>query len=111
MLERLQEDLKEFNSSGLTACLMSAVFKLFFQRAPEVKALMSTVFKDVMVNCMDTNVKQRAIFLYRLMRTNLPAAAELAASQNSDFEQFFEDRNDECRERLFWEFNSLSVVY
>ena len=28
-----------------------------------------------------------------------------------EFEEFFEDKNDEVRARLFMEFNSLSVVY
>ena len=35
----------------------------------------------------------------------------MAAQDNTDFDDFFEDKNDEVRERLFWEFNSLSVVY
>ena len=35
----------------------------------------------------------------------------MANSQNSDFDSFFEDRSDECRDRIFWEFNSLSVIY
>ena len=84
---------------------------MFWKRAPETKKLLAAVFKHVMNNCLDTYVKQRAIFLYRLMQTDQEAAKELAFSSNNDFEIFFEDRSDECRERLFWEFNSLSVVY
>lgn len=32
-------------------------------------------------------------------------------SSAGNFDEFFEDKNDEVRERLFQEFNSLSVVY
>jgi hypothetical protein len=46
-----------------------------------------------------------------LLKTNIKLAEEIANKQVTEFDAFFEDRNDEVRERLFWEFNSLSVVY
>lgn len=49
--------------------------------------------------------------LYRLLQTNMPLAKQIAETETGEFDIFFEDKNDECRERLFWEFNSLSVVY
>jgi carbohydrate-selective porin OprB len=64
-----------------------------------------------MANCSDSHVKQRTVFLYRCLQTNLALAKQVAESQAGEFQIFFEDKNDECRERLFWEFNSLSVVY
>ena len=45
------------------------------------------------------------------MITDFGQAQELALSGNGQFSEFFEDKNDEVRERLFQEFNSLSVVY
>jgi len=45
------------------------------------------------------------------MQTDLAKAQEFALADSSNFEAFFEDKNDEVRERLFQEFNSLSVVY
>jgi len=38
-------------------------------------------------------------------------AKEYAETKTGEFTEFFEDKNDEVRERLFQEFNSLSVVY
>ena len=64
-----------------------------------------------MQTCNDAHLKQRAIFMYRLMQTDLAKAQEFALSGTGAFEEFFEDKNDEVRERLFQEFNSLSVVY
>jgi hypothetical protein len=49
--------------------------------------------------------------LYRLLKTNIALAKQISESETGEFIVFFEDKNDECRERLFWEFNSLSVVY
>lgn len=66
---------------------------------------------EVIQNGTDAHLKQRAIFLYRLMARDMVRASELALSNNGTFAEFFEDKNDEVRERLFQEFNSLSVVY
>ena len=88
-----------------------AIYKLFFKRAPECKQLLGTIFQEIIQNSTDSTLKQRAIFLYRLLRTNIALAKEVAEQSNSEFEEFFEDKNDEVRERLFMEFNSLSVVY
>lgn len=44
MLEKMLEDLKEFTSPELCQSLMSAVFKLFFKRAPETKRILGDVF-------------------------------------------------------------------
>ena len=64
-----------------------------------------------MNNGVDAHMKQRAYFIYRLMQKDMAKAQELALSNNGTFTEFFEDKNDEVRERLFQEFNSLSVVY
>lgn len=44
MLEKMIEDLKELQSSGLTSVLLASVFKLFFKRAPETKRILAAVF-------------------------------------------------------------------
>ena len=64
-----------------------------------------------MQNGTDAHLKQRAIFIYRLMQRDMARAQELVLSDSGSFTEFFEDKNDEVRERLFQEFNSLSVVY
>lgn len=62
-------------------------------------------------NAVDTDLKQRAVFYYRLLRTDVALAEKVAMGDQERVTEFFEDRNDEIRERLFLEFNSLSVVY
>lgn len=111
MLEKMIEDIKELQSAELSQVLLAATFRLFFKRAPETKKILANVFQEIMVNCMDSHVKQRAVFLYRLLKSDQQQAKQIAESESGEFEEFFEDKNDESRERLFWEFNSLSVVY
>ena len=103
--------MKELNSAEFSGTLMMAIYKLFFKRAPECKQLLGTIFQEIIQNSTDSTLKQQAIFLYRLLRTNIALAKELAESKSDELEEFFEDKNDEVRERIFMEFNSLSVVY
>lgn len=113
ILESLtKNEMKDLNSPEFSSALMMAIYKLFFKRAPECKQLLGTIFQEIIQNSTDSTLKQQAIFLYRLLRTNITLAREVAEQKGStDFEEFFEDKNDEVRERLFMEFNSLSVVY
>jgi len=111
ILEKMLVELKELNSPEFTAQLFQSVFKLFFIRAPEVKKLLAAIFQEIMTNGSDTILKQRAVFLYRAMQTDIQLARQIADTANTDFTEFFEEKNDEVRERLFLEFNSLSIVY
>jgi len=38
-------------------------------------------------------------------------AEKIVLGSNEKIHEFYEDKNEELRERLFLEFNSLSVVY
>ena len=111
LLEKMVDDIKEANSPEFTGILLTSVYSLFFKRAPETKKLLSSVFTHIFNKSTDSALKEKATFLYRLLKTNIKLAEEIANKQVTEFDAFFEDRNDEVRERLFWEFNSLSVVY
>lgn len=99
------------NDPDLNNIMFTSVFKLFFKRAPETKHLLQKIFSEIMQTGMDAHLKQRATFLYRLMQTDMNMARKYAEQTAGTFQEFFEDKNDEVRERLFQEFNSLSVVY
>lgn len=64
-----------------------------------------------MKGAADTDLKSRATFYYRLLKTDVTLAEKVANGEHEKIIEFFEDRNDETKERLFLEFNSLSVVY
>jgi hypothetical protein len=59
----------------------------------------------------DTDLKQRAVFYYRLLKTDVNMAQKVVNGDQERIKEFYEDRNDDTKERLFLEFNSLSVVY
>ena len=70
----MAEESREVNSCELSSALFIAAYKLFFKRAPETKALFQRLFSDIMQQGNDAHLKQRAIFLYRLMQTDLVKA-------------------------------------
>jgi hypothetical protein len=103
--------VEELNSAEFSTILMMSTFKMFFKRAPETKHLLAYMFKEVMTNTTDTDLKQKAVFMYRLLQNDINLAKKIADETFNEFEDFFETKNDEVQERLFQEFNSLSVVY
>ena len=70
----MAEESKEVNNSELSSALFISVFKLFFKRAPETKALLQKQFQEVMNNGVDAHMKQRAFFIYRLMQRDMAKA-------------------------------------
>ena len=51
------------------------------------------------------------MFYYRLLKTDISLAEKIVNGEPPKISEFYEDKNEEIRERLFLEFNSLSVVY
>lgn len=45
------------------------------------------------------------------MKNDLETAKQIIVGEGEPIELFFEDQNDDMKERLFLEFNTLSVVY
>lgn len=67
--------------------------------------------EQVIKNSVDTNLKQRAVFYYKLLKIDIKLAEKIANGEQGEIDAFYEDKNEELKERLFLEFNSLSVVY
>jgi hypothetical protein len=86
--------------------------RLFFKRAPEMKPILASYFQQTMKNSSDADLKQRIMFYYRLLKQDIQLAEKVINQKEAmESTQFFEDKQSEKRERLFMEFNSLSVVY
>lgn len=111
ILEKMIEEQKEFNSVKLSGVLLTSLLKLFFKRAPEVHKMLGQFMEQLIKNTVDTDLKQRTIFYYRLLKIDIALAEKIVAGEHEKIGEFYEDKNEELREKLFLEFNSLSVVY
>jgi hypothetical protein len=57
ILEKMIEDQKEFNSVNLAGVLLTALYKLFFKRAPEVQKMLGGFLEHLIKNSVDTDLK------------------------------------------------------
>jgi hypothetical protein len=71
IIEKILDDKAELNSNKLQGALLTAVCKLFFIRSPEMKGIMVQIFENIVKFGSDPELKQRAIFYYRLMQEDI----------------------------------------
>ncbi|KAG2590258.1 hypothetical protein PVAP13_5NG139700 [Panicum virgatum] len=110
VLESLVENWDEEHSPEVRLHLLTAVMKCFFKRPPETqKALGATLAAGLSDTHQD--VHDRALFYYRLLQYD-PAVAERVVNPPKQAVSVFADtQSSEMKDRIFDEFNSLSVVY
>ncbi|XP_006644391.1 beta-adaptin-like protein A [Oryza brachyantha] len=110
ILESLVENWEEEHSPEVRLHLLTAVMKCFFKRPPETQmALGATLAAGLSDTHQD--VHDRALFYYRLLQYD-PAVAERVVNPPKQAVSVFADtQSGEIKDRIFDEFNSLSVVY
>ncbi|XP_037405960.1 beta-adaptin-like protein A [Triticum dicoccoides] len=110
VLENLVDNWDEEQSPEVRLHLLTAVMKCFFKRPPETqKALGATLAAGLADTHQD--VHDRALFYYRLLQYD-PAVAERVVNPPKQAVSVFADtQSSEIKDRIFDEFNSLSVVY
>ncbi|EEE55019.1 hypothetical protein OsJ_02672 [Oryza sativa Japonica Group] len=110
ILESLVENWEEEHSPEVRLHLLTAVMKCFFKRPPETQmALGATLTAGLSDTHQD--VHDRALFYYRLLQYD-PAVAERVVNPPKQAVSVFADtQSSEIKDRIFDEFNSLSVVY
>ena len=115
ILEKVIEEEQVTNSVQLQKHLVVACTKLFFKRAPEMHMILANLYQSILKTSSDADLRQKVMLYYRLMKQDIKLADRVINSlpelQPTDFTMFFEDTQSELRERLFLEFNTLSVVY
>lgn len=73
--------------------------------------MLGQFMEQVIKHSLDTDLKQKAVFYYRLLKSNIQLAEKIVSGDHEKIIEFYEDKNEDTKERLFLEFNSLSVVY
>jgi len=110
ILESLVENWDEEHSPEVRLHLLTAVMKCFFKRPPETqKALGATLAAGLSDTHQD--VHDRALFYYRLLQYNPNVAERVVNPPKQAVSVFADTQSSEIKDRIFDEFNSLSVVY
>ena len=98
-------------SYSLRIEILTSGMKLFFKRPPEMQPVLATIFRLLINDFSHADVHDRALLYYRLLRNNVRAAAQVVCAPKDPVFNFVEDDNSDVRDKLFEEFNSLSVIY
>ncbi|KAH7682442.1 AP-1/2/4 complex subunit beta protein [Dioscorea alata] len=110
ILESLIENWDEEHSAEVRLHLLTAAMKCFFKRPPETqKALGAALVSGLADSHQD--VHDRALFYYRLLQHDVSVAERVVNPPKQAVSVFADTQSNEIKDRIFDEFNSLSVVY
>lgn len=109
-LEGLIEDWEDENSPEVRLHLLTAVMKCFFRRPPETQKALGAALAAGLAD-MHQDVHDRALFYYRLLQHNVSVANSVVNPPKQAVSVFADTQSSEIKDRIFDEFNSLSVLY
>eukprot|EP00906_Rhabdomonas_costata_P033713 RCo047490 len=96
----------EVRAELLTACM-----KLFFKRPPEMQPVLGPVLEAAIRDFSHADVHDRSLLYYRLLVKDPKVAEAVVTLPKEPLSGFTTDESPEIKDKLFEEFNSLSVIY
>ncbi|KAL8196688.1 hypothetical protein R6Q57_024603 [Mikania cordata] len=109
-LEGLIDDWEDETSPEVRLHLLTAVMKCFFRRPPETQKALGSALAAGLTD-MHQDVHDRALFYYRLLQHNVSVANSVVNPPKQAVSVFADTQSSEIKDRIFDEFNSLSVLY
>lgn len=109
-LEGLIEEWEDESSPEVRLHLLTAVMKCFFRRPPETQKALGSALAAGLAD-MHQDVHDRALFYYRLLQHNVSVANSVVNPPKQAVSVFADTQSSEIKDRIFDEFNSLSVLY
>lgn len=109
-LEGLIEDWEDETSPEVHLHLLTAVMKCFFRRPPETQKALGAALAAGLAD-MHQDVHDRALFYYRLLQHSVSVANSVVNPVKQAVSVFADTQSSEMKDRIFEEFNSLSVLY
>lgn len=110
VLEGLVDCWEDEHSPEVRLHLLTAVMKCFFRRPPETQKALGAALAAGVAD-FHQDVHDRALFYYRLLQYNVSTAERVVYPAKQAVSVFADTQSSEIKDRIFDEFNSLSVVY
>ncbi|CAK9325617.1 unnamed protein product [Citrullus colocynthis] len=110
ILESLVENWDDEPSAEVRLHLLTAVMKCFFKRPPETQKALGAALAVGLAD-FHQDVHDRALFYYRLLQYNVSVAERVVNPPKQAVSVFADTQSSEVKDRIFDEFNSLSVIY
>ncbi|KAG2334301.1 hypothetical protein Bca52824_005481 [Brassica carinata] len=110
ILENLIENWEEEHSAEVRLHLLTAAMKCFFKRAPETQKALGIALAAGIAD-FHQDVHDRALFYYRVLQHDVHVAERVVSPPQQAVSAFADTQSSEIKDRIFDEFNSLSVIY
>ncbi|KAL8101676.1 beta-adaptin-like protein A isoform X1 [Apium graveolens] len=110
VLESLVENWEDEDSAEVRLHLLTSVVKCFFKRPPETQQALGAALAAGVAD-FHQDVHDRALFYYRLLQYKVFIAERIVDPPKQAVSVFADNQSSEIKDRIFDEFNSLSVVY
>mmetsp|Transcript_92943 Transcript_92943/g.266419 ORF Transcript_92943/g.266419 Transcript_92943/m.266419 type:complete len:839 (+) Transcript_92943:187-2703(+) len=111
LLEPMIDGFVEEVSGAVKLEMITAAVKLFFCRPPEMQAMLGRLLDKAITETTHPDVRDRALLYYRLLAYSPEEARRVICAPKEIVEEFQEEMDAEMREKIFDEFNTLSIVY
>jgi len=115
-IEKLIDDYDDIKDTDVKIALLMSTMKLFFKRAPEVQLMLGKLLRKSTEDVSSQDLHDRALLYYRLLRAVVdPSTVQdlvLTDSYLAGTTNFSEEElDDDIRDELMKEFNTLSILY
>ncbi|XP_021735609.1 beta-adaptin-like protein A [Chenopodium quinoa] len=110
ILENMIENWEEEDSAEVRLHLLTASMKCFFRRPPETQKSLGAALAAGIAD-FHQDVHDRALLYYRLLQHSTSIAEKVVNPPKQAVSVFADTQSSEIKDRIFDEFNSLSVVY
>jgi len=111
ILESYIDGYDNEDSSEVKLEMLVAAMKLFFKKAPEVQKMLGRLLHSAIGDVTKVDVRDRAVLYYRLLKYDVAKAEEVVSCPKVSVNSFVDPAEEELTEKIFDEFNSLSVIY
>mmetsp|Transcript_26734 Transcript_26734/g.33423 ORF Transcript_26734/g.33423 Transcript_26734/m.33423 type:complete len:799 (-) Transcript_26734:407-2803(-) len=111
MIEPLIDKYEEEHSVEVRLALLTTSMKLFFKRAPEMQLMLGRLLSCAINDTSSQDLHDRALLYYRLLQANPEAAKSVVVAGGPPIGSFAEEIDTGFKDKLFEEFNSLSILY
>merc|ERR1719193_145005 len=105
------DDFLEEASGPVKLEILTAAVKLFFCRPPEMQRMLGRALEKAIEGTTHPDVRDRALLYYRLLEQSPEEARRVICAPKEVVEEFQEEMDQEQKDRIFDEFNTLSIVY
>lgn len=111
LIEPLIDNFAEETTQEVRLELLAAATKLFFRRPAEMQHMLGRLLDAAISDVSFSDVHDRALLYYRLLQHDVHKAKAVLTNSAAISGSFVEEAPSEVQDRIFEEFNTLSVIY